>query len=539
MSRKFNLFLLRSSADIHPRSWICIKGLELKNIIRELEKDVLETTGYCRESLSKKLSTHFHCSHGVIKRVLQSKSEFYPIPLILELLKLSKNKKKFLKKIKEDIQYLKVNSASAKPMKAVYRLNENFTKILGAFMADGSLSIQVVFAAPNLRDLEEIKYKLKRLKIRYSTGNAPSRNQYYVSIQASKNNYELLNKVLSSHRYLAQTHYSIELSDEYKDNVEAFIKWIKDEFNINPNRFEKRENAWRVSFSNKILARYLMTFFEIKPGLKAYSAFEPKLIEKSNLKVRKAFVKGVLMFDGCVTGEKKISFATVGRNLFTSLKQIWERDNIKFGESICKRKGGFNPKKSHTLFTLTTTLENRKEKLLKYLEKDTQKWKLFNWLCGDLNSTPILTTNSSLSLRKIMKILQKIKICDTFFLKNYFGYRSYSHVRSYLKILRDQGKIRLSIYPNRISKYISKNTTLLLKNRFHKSLFKKIRNRFGKDKNCAEFLGIHKSTFSAWRVRKNRIPLHVLERICRLLNLDFNKVFINVEKTDREIVEIV
>lgn len=540
MSREFNLFLLHSPAvDIHPRSWICIKGIKLKNIIRKLEKNVLKTTKYCRENLNNKLSVKFRCSRGVIRRILQGKSEFYPIPLIIELLKISKKKKEFLKKIKQDIQYLKVNSASAKPIKAVNKLNENLSKVLGAFMADGSLSIQITIAALYQKDLEKIKNKLTEVKIRYSTGSAPSRNQYYINIQANKNNFKLLNKIIHSFHLLTQRHYNFELSDEYKDNVEIFIKWMKKEFDVKPNRFEKRRNAWRVIFSNKILARYLMIFFKVKPGPKAYSAFEPNLIKKSNLKIQKAFAKGVLMFDGCITKEKKISFGTVSRNLFTSIKQIWEKDNIKFGKSISERRYSHNPKKNYILFTLSTTLKNQKEKLLKYFEPDTQKWKLLNWLYGNLNHTPVLKTNSSLSFEKIMKILQKVKICDVSFLKNYFGYQSYSHIKSYLKVLKDQGKIKLSTHPGNINKYISKNTTLLLKNKFHKLLFKRIREKFGKDQNCAKFLEIHKSTFSAWRVRKNRIPFHIIERMCKILNFNFNKVFANIEKTDREIVEII
>ena len=529
MSRKFNLFLLRSSADIHPRSWICIKGLKLKNIVRELERDVLETTGNCRESLSKKLSTHFHCSHSVIKRVLQSKSEFYPIPLILKLLKLSKNRRKFLKKIKENVQYLKVNSASAKPVKAICRLNENLAKILGAFMADGSLSIQIVIAASRLKDLEKMKSKLTKLRIRYSTGYAPSRNQYYINIQANKNNFKSLNKAIHFSRFLVQTHYSIELTDEYKDNVEAFIKWIRDEFNIIPNRFKKRENAWRVSFSNKILARYLITFFEVKPGVKACTAFEPKIIKRSNLKIRKAFARGILMFDGCVTFDKKILFSVRSKDLLNSLGEIWGKDKIEF------KKSKNSERREETLFT---TAVNKKERLLKYFEENTQKWKLLKWLSGDLTKTPIFQHKASLSLKRILSLLQKIKCCDAIFLKNYFKC-GHSIIRTYLKILKDQGKIRLSNRPDYISKYVDENTTVLLKSKFHNLIFKRMREKFKKDKNFAKFSDIHKATISAWRTRKSRMPLYALRKMCKILNIDFNKVSKNTSKTDREIAEII
>jgi len=539
MSKRFNLLLLHRPEDIHPRTWICLKNPKLKTIVGDMEKDILKNQGWCRERLSKEIANRLRCSHTTIKWVLLGKREFYPIPIIFELLKFSKNRKKILKEVKKNIEYLKVNSASAKPVRAVYKLNENSAKILGAFMADGSLSIQVVIADSCSKNLKKIEKKLTGLGIRYSTGNVPSRNQYYISIQTNGNNFKPLNKTMHSFRPLTQTHYGIELTDEYKDNVEAFTEWIKEEFNITPNRFEKRENAWRVSFSNKILSRYLMQFFEVKPGPKAYSAFEPKIIEKSNLKIRKAFARGVLMFDGCVTKEGKISFSTVSHNLFTSIKQIWKKDNIKFGQSISERIDSYNPRRSYTLFTLSTTVENQKEKLLRYFEPGTQKWKLLNWLSGDLNCTPILKTKSSLSVRKVLKILQRIKICDTYFLKNYFGSHSYTNIRCHLKILKNQGKIRLSNHPSSISKYVSKNTTLLLKNKFHKLLFKKIREKFKRDQNCAKFLEIHKATFSAWRIRKNRIPLHILEQICKALNLNFNKISKNVEKTDREIAEII
>ena len=334
MNKRFNLLLLHQPADVHPRTWICLKGIKLKTILKKLEKDVLKNQGWCREKLSREVANRLNCAHTTIKWILQGKHKFYSIPIILTLSKFSKDREKFLKKFKKNIEYLKVNSASAKPVKVVYKLNENLAKILGAFMADGSLSIQIVIAASNLRDLEKIKFKIARLKIHYSAGTSPSRNQHYISIQANKNNYNVLNKIILSFHLPTQTHYNIELTDEYKDNVEAFARWIKEEFNITPNGFKKKRNAWRVTFSNKILARYLMIFFETKPSYKAYSAFEPKIIKKSNLRIRKAFAKGVLMFDGCLTKEKKVLFSTVSQSLFTSIKQIWRKDNIKFGKSI-------------------------------------------------------------------------------------------------------------------------------------------------------------------------------------------------------------
>ena len=93
MSKKFNPLLLHQSQDVHPRTWICLNGLELKTIFKNLEMDILKNQGWCREKLSREVANRLNCAHTTIKWVLLGKHEFYPIPIILELLKFSKNKK--------------------------------------------------------------------------------------------------------------------------------------------------------------------------------------------------------------------------------------------------------------------------------------------------------------------------------------------------------------------------------------------------------------------------------------------------------------
>lgn len=529
MSKKFNLLLLHLPEDTHPRSWICLKSPKLSVLIRKLEKNILGYQQQCRESLSKEISRRLNCAHTTIKWILQGKRKFYPIPVILELLKFTRKRQQFLKQLETGIEYLKVNSASAKPIKAVYELNENMAKILGAFMADGSLGIQKMISARKPKDWEAIRREIKALKINYFEGEAPSRQQHYISIRLNKNNTKALTQLLDRYPLLSQTHYNIELSDAYKDNVEAFLKWIRKEFAIDPTIFKLHRNAWRAVFSNKILARYLMCFFEVKPGPKAYDAFEPSIIQRSNLKIRQAFARGVLMFDGCLNQEKKILFNTKSKKLVNSIAEIWQKDNIKFGRRVSLTRN------ENILFT---TAENRRKKLLNYFEENTQKWKLFHWLAGDLNYTPVFQQDSPITSKKVLKILQKIKCCDAVFLQKYFKC-SHRTIRIYLKILKDQRRIKLSNRPSRISEYVDKNTTVLLTKKLHNIIFKKIRGKFKNDKNFAQFLDVHKATLSAWRVRKNRIPICILREMSSILSVDSDKLYSNVEKTDREIAEII
>ncbi len=530
MSKNFNLLLLHQPEDIHPRTWICLKGSHLNAILKSVEKEILADRDWNREKLGKVVSDRLGCAHNTITYSLQGEREFYPIAIISELLKLSKNKKRFLSRIRRNIAYLKVNSASAKPVKAVFRTNKNIAKILGAFMADGSLSIQIVFTASNLQDLSAIDHILKKNKIQHSSGDTPSRNQHYISAQANERNIQPINKIIHSFRPLVQIHYGIELTDEYKDSVEAFAGWIKEEFHILPNRFGKKKNAWRVTFSSKILSRYLTTFFEVKPGPKAHTALEPSIVKKLDIEHRKAFAKGVLMFDGHVTYNKKIILSVKSELLTNSIADIWKEDKIKFGRLKNKRGD----------WCAYTISGNKTKKLLEYFEKDTQKWKLLNWLEGSIQNMPKIsvTRNSTLSLEKVLDIVNQVKCCDANFLKNYFKCSHYT-IRTYLKVLRDQNKIKLSCQPKTITESVDMKTNLFLETNFHRALFSKIRYKFKTDKDFADFLIINNATLSAWRVGRNRIPVYVIKRMCEILEINFYQLIANIRETDREIAETI
>lgn len=534
MNRFFNPFLLHSDIDIHPRTWICLRGEKLRKVFRDLKEVVKKENQLSTNALTKFISSEYKCSPNTIGRIMYGSTKYYPIPIFIEMLKLCRNPKKFAKTIIKNTRYLKVNSASAKPVKAVKRLNRNLAKILGAFMADGNLSIQVIFANFDLNSLDSLRQNLEKRRIKHSLGKVPSRNQFYISVMANKQNLAVLNELIASYTKLIkiQTHFNIELTDEYRDNVDTFREWLGEEFDIQPNSLQRKKNAWRVIFSSKILARYLIIFFGVTPGSKTYTAFEPMIIKSSPLLIRKAFARGVLMFDGCVTKNNRILLSVVSKDLHESIKEIWKKANIQFGVSLSKRRG-------QTEYCIFSTAGNRINKLLEYFETGTQKEKLMRWLMGDLNSHPIIPTNgSSVSTQKILESLGEIRKCDSEFLKEQFKC-THTTIRIYLKILKAQGKIILSNQPNGISDYTSKTTTVLLKRVFHNLIFQKIKDQFYLNNNFAKYLGVHKSTLSAWRTQKNRMPLYILKEFCNILHIDYNQALQNVIKTDREIVTII
>ena len=365
MSNKFSLLSLNNKRwDKHPRSWICISGKNVKEIISKIEKEIIKSKKTNREQISRLIEKKLSCAHTSIKRLLQGKIKFYPIPIILELCELSREEKFNKSLLENSIEYLKVNSASSKPIKAVKELSKELAKIIGAFCADGSLSIQFVVSSKKEEGLEKVK-GLGNIK------KSQSRKEYYISISLNRENYYKLADFSKENRnFQTQAHYAIELTDEYQSNVEAFNNWVFSLFEIKPNSFYQRDLAWRIIFSNKILARYLITFFGFLPGCKTDIVSEPEIIKNSEFKIRKEFAKGVIMFDGCVTKRKTISFSTISPNLANSIKDILEKDGLKVGSFL-------NNRKEYSVYTFAN--ENV-GKLLEYFEKGTKKAELLRWL---------------------------------------------------------------------------------------------------------------------------------------------------------------
>jgi len=533
MSSNLNLFLLHRPSDRHPRSWICVQGKVLIDVVQELERDILKAHKLSREHLSKLVSDELHCARGVVKNILRGGASFYPLVVLKKLIVRSTRPKAFYKRIRENILTLKVNSASAKPVNAVHVLSKDLAKIIGAFAADGSLSVQLILATTTQSPMEKLCADLGRttypLRIRWSQ----ARKQYYVAIQLNEHSRGLL-EYLYRHTHkdlLTQTHWAIELVDEYEDSVRAFAKWMKAVFNIEPTslNIKKEKRAWRVIFSNKIVARYLTEFFGMKSGLKTYTVSEPEVIQNSTLEVRRSFARGALMFDGCVTKGGKISFSSKSKNFASAIQDIWAKDKINQGILLRNRRGEY---------VISTIIPNRINRLLKYFEPETQKWKLLRWISGDKKVKPIIRDNGVLSAERILLLLKRIKYCDVNFLERYYKKR-YTSIRHYLKILKNHGKVNISTRPHGWSKYIDEKATVYLDKTTHRMLFAKIKEKLNLGKNAADVLGVHKATFSAWKLQNNRIPIEVLRRLCYLVNLDFKSVSPHIVQTNRDVIEFI
>ncbi len=533
MSSSFNLFSLHKPNDLHPRSWICVQGNALADIVSKLEREILRTHKISREHLSELLSRELHCSRGVIKNILRGGTSFYPIVVLQKLLARSSKPQFLYRKIKENILTLKVNSASAKPVNAVSVLSKDLAKIVGAFAADGSLSVQFILAASKRQPLEKLQSDIGGIISSTKIQRSSARKQYYLAIQLNKHSKNVFNhlETFKNRNLRTQTHYVIELTEEYEDSVRAFTKWIENVFEIRPSflNIKRGKRAWRVIFSNKILARYLSEFFGMKSGQKTYDVVEPERIKVSTLDMRRSFARGVLMFDGCVTKGGKIAFSSKSKDLASAIDEIWTKDRIAHGVLSMNKRSEY---------TISTIIPNRTENLLNYFEPSTQKWKLLRWINGDKVVKPIIKEGGVLSAGKILLLLKEIRSCDIHFLERYFG-RSYTSIRYYLNILENHGYIRISSSPHVWSGCISEKTTVFLDKHTHNMVFAKIKERLELEKNAADVLGIHKATFSAWKLQRNRIPVEVLQRLCSMLGINFSDLTKAIIQTDRDILELI
>ncbi|HLC57869.1 MAG TPA: hypothetical protein VJH95_04815 [Candidatus Nanoarchaeia archaeon] len=530
MNKKFNIFSLHDDVlDRHPRSWICIKSQNLEKIVFNLESEILKNRNLTRESLSREMGLCFNCSHGMIKQLFQGKKAYYPIPFLLYLLGKTGNLS-LLKSLQ--ITSLKVNSASSLSLKLPSKLNRTLAKILGAFMADGSFTLNVRFASYQKSDLDILSKKLAFLGIKFSESYVVSRKEFQMGIVVNKKNLKLLKQQIFPYfsSLSIQSKYTLELTDEHRDNVQAFAKWLFDEFGVTSLVLRhSRKNAWRVIYSNKIIARYLMAFFEVSPGPKTYTAFEPRLIRESTLFVRREFAKGVLMFDGHVTQFGTISFSTVSKNLHDAIKDIWSLDGLTHFSCLDNRGS----------YILATKRNNPISKTKSYFEEGTTKENRLQWVVGKYGNDPIpVKENSKVSFPKLMDVIMCVEVCDTFYLSSLFHCTT-STLREYLNVLYRQNKIYLSRTPQlmRLDTF-SPKTTILLRREVHDLMFKKIKSRFSTYYKFAKLLDLKKGTFSAMKVRKSRIPLLVLSKMIALLDIDKNLVLNNIERIDREAILI-
>lgn len=301
-NKNFDLFKLHDTKlDIGSKSWICFYGKNLYNIFDKLVNEIQFLNNINKNILIKLIAKKLNCSKGPPTEILYNRKKFVPLPIIIYLLSFVKNKDYYKNEFIKSTQFIKCNNANSKPIKAVKKLTVPLCKIAGAHAGDGNLYTKCTIEIKDKITEKAILSILKKKNCKFNFLEINGRRRIEITIQDYKELIIILNKFRKSHAITFSIKNAINIADFYQSNLEAYKSWLLSSFGIEIkiNNYSKK-NAYRIDIDNKIIARYLNKFLLFPYGEKTFIVKEPKIITKSTLKFRKAFLLGYVTFEGHV-----------------------------------------------------------------------------------------------------------------------------------------------------------------------------------------------------------------------------------------------
>jgi len=166
--------------------------------------------------------------------------------------------------------------------------------------------------------------------------------------------------------------YIIQLADGDRTAVFAFQRWIKNTFGIEYKvKKDYTTNCWRIDINNKIIGRYLVDIIGFPTGKKSATIRIPKIIKESNAKVQKAFIIGVMTFDGGVNVNGNIEFLIRSKQFYCDIVKILKNLDMNAHYKETRDKNGF------WRFHVCRS-DQEYNKWLHFFENGTEKWEKIN-----------------------------------------------------------------------------------------------------------------------------------------------------------------
>jgi hypothetical protein len=162
-------------------------------------------------------------------------------------------------------------------------------------------------------------------------------------------------------------HYELVLREGHRTNIEAFIKWFMQSFNVKLN-LKKQDNHYFIYCSNKIIVLYLVNALKLLSGRKVDIVYVPKYFMKSNRKIKISLLQGIFMFDGAVdyaTGY--VSLVSKSRVMAENVNELLNQIGLSpdyFGDKLDKYG------RSKIIFRKKVKLK----KCISLFEENTEKW---------------------------------------------------------------------------------------------------------------------------------------------------------------------
>ncbi len=279
--------------------------------------------GLTKDKIAKILAKRLNVTLNFTEKVIYKMRKDIPLIILIELLNLWKE---FLYKttkqledkkseFQETFEYLKQNGKAYK-VKAVKELTPTLSKIVGAMSADGCV---------------------------------------------------------------VKNTNTINIIDEEEYNLIAFSKWINEIFGVLP-RIKKVNgiNAWSIKVDNRVIRRYLITFFEFSNGKKQHDYDIPEIIKNSTFEFQKACAYGVMCFDGVVRNNKHVGINIGSKKLRDSLYRIFKLDGLTVTKSKNSDSTGM-----WRIYSSGKLDKKQFEKWQTYFEPNTDRWfRIYEWLNG-------------------------------------------------------------------------------------------------------------------------------------------------------------
>jgi len=439
MEYMIDLFKLHNNIeDKKAYSWIVADGPRLFPNFKLLIEKITEKSGYSIKSLSKKVSNRIGCSDYMLYDILNRKTKWISLNLINELLSIleelgeGKEAVRLRNKILASVKFLKSTPRSTVKIKAVKKLSLELAEVCGIHAADGSLNLGVSIESKHKKDITKTKNKLSKEFPDLKISEWKRKDKYIICFYITQSIQDEVLNYLNNHNINFSVLYKIEFADFDKSSLQYLRKLILRLFGyqikIKPM---KEKNGYYVHFSNKVIGRYLKNIFNFPIGKKSSTVDAPKLIKNASFSIRKAFVRGVIQFDGSVKRNGSVMLSTNSKHLMNFFLNTIKNDGLK--GTVWTRK---NRKKELTFES------HPSKKWLTYFIEETPKYqRLYGYLYGFKGKAKSIdevikifdrtfpaNNRSTLSFGKLIRTASKLKKFTRYQISNKLGvsYKSLS-----------------------------------------------------------------------------------------------------------------
>ena len=352
------LELSSENEDQSANSWIWISGEKSRKKINRILDEIIATENLTKTQLIIDIAKKLKVSVGPLNRSIYGKADEIPIPILKELLERSISKHEYKKFFITSAT--KIFTSRRKKVNAIKEISIDLAEIMGAFAADGHLSVLVRAYSSSKDELLEL---MKRFNVELTIQE--DRDKFF--IRTSKISQEQLLQNRQENISYSFSHL-FEIVDAERSAVETIAQKIKEEFGIS-GKIVKKKEAWSYRTYNKILTRYFR-LFGLSSGRKTETVSEPLVLKNKSLDIKLGFVRGVLTFDGTVKYSGEVYITLKNDRLPLDLSTIVSSYRIRNFVTIREPR-------------YTLTIDHNNEKSLSLFIPNTKKWfRLRDYLYG-------------------------------------------------------------------------------------------------------------------------------------------------------------